>query len=118
MGVQKFADFVRSDVLCVAACSSPSQQRRGEPAMTDEQHEAAAERALAHASEGVDDITPAQDRIEGARAIAAFMGLTERQVRWRIYRRLLPHAREGERIVASRRALRAHWLKTTGGVAA
>lgn len=35
--------------------------------MSDEQHEAAAERALAHASDGVDDITPAQDRIEGAR---------------------------------------------------
>jgi hypothetical protein len=83
--------------------------------MTDGQHEAAAERALAYAS---DDITPAQDRIEGARAIAAFMGLTERQVRWRIDRGLLPHAREGERIVASRRALRQHWRRATSGVAA
>jgi hypothetical protein len=60
-------------------------------------------------------ITPAEDRIEGARAIAAFMGLTERQVRWGIDRGLLPHAREGERIVDSRRALLEHWRRATGG---
>jgi hypothetical protein len=63
-------------------------------------------------------VTPAEDRIDGARAIAAYLGLTERQVRWRIDRGLLPHAREGERIVASRRALREHWRRSTSGVAA
>jgi hypothetical protein len=61
------------------------------------------------------DLTPAQDRIEGARAIAAFMGVTERQVRWRIDRGIIPHAREGERIVASKRALLEHWRKATSG---
>lgn len=65
-----------------------------------------------------DDIIPAKDRIEGARAIAAFLGVTERQVRWRIDRGIIPHAREGERIVASKRALRAHWLRMTSGEAA
>jgi hypothetical protein len=58
--------------------------------------------------------TPALDRIEGAKAIAAFLGVTERQARWRIDRGLIPHAREGERIVASKRALIEHWRKATG----
>ncbi|HEY1246635.1 MAG TPA: hypothetical protein VGF29_17560 [Hyphomicrobiaceae bacterium] len=61
-----------------------------------------------------DDIIPADDRIEGASAIAAFYGLTKRQARWRIDCGLIPHAREGKRIVASKRALRAHWLSATG----
>jgi hypothetical protein len=66
----------------------------------------------------IDDIAPAQDRIEGAQAIAAFLGMTRRQVHWRIDRGLIPHAREGERIVASKRALREHWRKVTSGEAA
>jgi hypothetical protein len=65
-----------------------------------------------------DDIVPAEDRLEGAEAIGAFYGITTRQARWRIDRGLIPHAREGERIVASKRALRAHWLKATSGAAA
>lgn len=65
-----------------------------------------------------DDLIPADDRIEGAKAIAAFYGITERQVRWRIDRCLIPHAREGERVVASKRALREHWRKSTSGQAA
>jgi len=65
-----------------------------------------------------DDIIPAEDRIEGAKAIAAFYGVTERQVRWRIDRGLIPHAREGERIVASKCALIDHWRKATSGKAA
>jgi hypothetical protein len=63
-----------------------------------------------------DEVTSiAADRTEGARAIAAFLGVTERQARWRIDRGLIPHAREGERIVASRRALRDHWRRATSG---
>ena len=65
-----------------------------------------------------DDLIPAEDRIEGAKAIAVFLGVTERQARWRIDRRLIPHAREGERIVASKRALREHWRKATSGATA
>lgn len=65
-----------------------------------------------------DDLIPAEDRLEGADAIAAFYGITPRQVRWRIDRGLIPHAREGERIVASKRALREHWRKATSGAAA
>ena len=61
----------------------------------------------------MDEFTPGQDRLEGAKAIAAFMGITERQARWRIDRGLLPHAREGERIVASKRALLEFWRKGT-----
>ena len=66
----------------------------------------------------IDNLVPAEDRIEGAKAIAAFYGITERQVRWRIDRGLIPHAREGERVVASKRALREHWRKSTSGLAA
>ena len=65
-----------------------------------------------------DDLTPAQDRLEGADAIAVYLGITARQVRWRIDRGLIPHAREGERIVASKRALRSHWRRATSGEAA
>jgi hypothetical protein len=65
-----------------------------------------------------DDSIPADDRIEGAKAIGDFYGITERQARWRIDRHLIPHAREGERVVASKRALRAHWRRVTGGAAA
>ena len=61
------------------------------------------------------DFTPASDRIEGAKAIAAFYGVTTRQVRWRIDRNLIPHTREGERIVASKKALIDHWRKATSG---
>ena len=61
------------------------------------------------------EFSPAKDRIEGAKAIATFYGVTERQVRWRIDRGLIPHTREGERIVASKKALIAHWRKATGG---
>jgi hypothetical protein len=82
--------------------------------MTARQHEAAAERVLARASDA-DDITPAADRIEGAKAIAAFLGITERQARWRLDRGLIPHAREGERFVASKSALREHWRRQTSG---
>jgi hypothetical protein len=86
--------------------------------MTARQHQAAAERVVALADGEADDITPAQDRIEGARAIAAFLGITERQCRWRMDRGLIPYAREGERFVASRRALREHWRRQTSGEAA
>lgn len=65
--------------------------------------------------ENPDELIPADDRIEGAKAIADFYGLTERQVRWRIDRGLIPHAREGERVVASKRALREHWRRATSG---
>ena len=64
-----------------------------------------------------DENIPALDRIEGAKAIAAFYGLTERQARWRIDRGLIPHAREGERVVASKRALQEHWRRATSGEA-
>jgi hypothetical protein len=64
------------------------------------------------------EFTPASDRIEGAKAIAAFYGITTRQARWRIDRNMIPHTREGERIVASKAALIEHWRKATSGQAA
>lgn len=60
------------------------------------------------------EFTPAADRIEGAKAIAAFLGITKRQCHYRIDRGLLPHGREAGRIVASKRALIDHWMATTG----
>jgi hypothetical protein len=64
------------------------------------------------------DFIPATDRIEGAAAIGAFLGLTERQVRWRIEKGLIPVAKDGERIYASRRRLRAKYIEETSGNAA
>lgn len=57
--------------------------------------------------------SPAADRIQGAANIARFLGISERQCRWRLERGLIPHGREGEAIVASKRALAEHWRKST-----
>ncbi len=54
----------------------------------------------------------------GRRAIVAFLGLTERQCRYRLERQLIPHAREGERFVASKRALLDYWARMTSGTGA
>ncbi|MBO0766394.1 MAG: hypothetical protein J2P50_17640 [Hyphomicrobiaceae bacterium] len=61
------------------------------------------------------DFSPAKDRIAGAKAIAAFLGINERQCRYRLDRDLIPHAKEGSLHVASKAALVAHWRKVTGG---
>lgn len=59
--------------------------------------------------------TIADDRLVGAAAIAAFRGEPVRRTRYLIERGELPHGREGGVIVASKRVLREHWRKLTGG---
>ena len=62
------------------------------------------------------DYTPADDRLEGAEEIAAFLGTKVRRARYLIERGELPVAREGQhRIVASKRVLAARWRRMTGG---
>ena len=61
----------------------------------------------------IDASTPAADRLDGAQAIARYLGITPRQVRYRAERGLLPHGREGERMVGSKRALDAYWRQLT-----
>jgi hypothetical protein len=63
-----------------------------------------------------DNWTPAQDRLEGAEAIAAYLGTSVRRARYLIEKGELPIAREGGvRIVASKRVLAARWRRMTGG---
>jgi len=60
----------------------------------------------------------AADRLNGAGAIAAFRGEPLHRTRYLIRIGAIPVAREGERIVASKRALLEHWRKATSGEAA
>ncbi len=83
--------------------------------MTQTQHDALAQRVLARTASTDDAVSPAQDRLERAEAIARFLGITTRQARWRMDRGMIPHGREGERFVASRRALSEHWRRITSG---
>lgn len=57
----------------------------------------------------------ADDRLIGVNAIAKFRGEPRRRTQYLIDSGQLPHAREGKRIVASKRVLLAHWTKLTGG---
>ena len=57
-----------------------------------------------------DDRSIANDRLEGARAIALFMGTSERRVRHLKFLEKLPIATEGRRgLIASKQALREYW---------
>ena len=66
----------------------------------------------------LDSLDIASDRLDGAQAIADFRGEELHRTRYLIRKNLIPYAREGERIVASKRALREHWLRATSGEAA
>jgi hypothetical protein len=55
------------------------------------------------------------DRLHGVREIAKFRGEPERHTRHLIERGLIPHGREGNIIVASKRTLLEHWRQTTSG---
>ena len=57
--------------------------------------------------------TIADDRLVGAEAIARFRGEPVRRTRYLVERGELPHGREGNIIVASKRALRRHWEQQT-----
>jgi hypothetical protein len=60
-----------------------------------------------------DNLNIASDRLNGAEAIAAFRGEPVHRTRYLIRKGLLPVAREGERIVASKRVLREHYIADT-----
>ena len=60
-----------------------------------------------------DSLDIAQDRLNGAAAIAKFRGEQLHRTRYLIRMKLIPVAREGERIIASKRALREHYIAAT-----
>jgi hypothetical protein len=55
----------------------------------------------------------ADDRLVGVAAIAQFRNESRRRTQYLIDIGELPHGREGRVIVASKRALRAHWARLT-----
>jgi hypothetical protein len=65
-----------------------------------------------------DNLDIASDRLDGAEAIAAFRGENVHRTRYLIRKGLLPVAREGERIVGSKRRLREHYIANTSGQSA
>ncbi len=59
-----------------------------------------------------DDRTLAEDRLQGAREIAEFLGTNERRVRHLRALNKLPIAIEGRRgLVASKQVLREYWTR-------
>ena len=55
----------------------------------------------------------AADRLDGAEAIANFRGEPVHRTRYLLRSGLIPHGREGDRIVASKRVLWADWKRRT-----
>jgi len=59
----------------------------------------------------------ADDRLPGVEAIAAFRGEKVRRTRYLIEIGAIPVAREGCKIIGSKRALLEDWRRKTGGAA-
>ena len=57
----------------------------------------------------------ASDRLEGAAAIAAFLGTSTRRVQYLLEKKAIPAGRIGKRWIASKTRLRAHYDRVTGG---
>jgi hypothetical protein len=55
------------------------------------------------------------DLLRGIKAIAQFLGESERRCYYLVERGLIPCGKEGASLVASRAALRAHYARITGG---
>jgi hypothetical protein len=66
----------------------------------------------------VDPDSPGADRLDGVPQIATFMGVSERVARYKLSKGLWPYTMEGQRYIASKRALTKHWVKSTGGTPA
>jgi hypothetical protein len=58
------------------------------------------------------------DLVWGVKGIAAVIGQSPRQTHYQLERGLLPGGQQGERWVASRKALQEHFAKLTAGKAA
>jgi hypothetical protein len=69
--------------------------------------------AQAKADDTTEIIRPADDRLTGAEAIGDFMGTTTRVAIWNMEAGRWPHWREGNRYVASKRALSEYWREAT-----
>jgi hypothetical protein len=65
-------------------------------------------------SDDLNDLDIASDRLDGEQAIADFIGRPLQRTRYMIRYGFLPVMREGRRITASKRALRAHYARGTG----
>jgi len=62
----------------------------------------------------LDTLDIAADRLSGAKAIAAFLGVTPRRAVYLLESGLIPAGKEGRTWVASRQALREHYRRLTG----
>ncbi|MGH7038368.1 MAG: hypothetical protein ACREE1_09565 [Stellaceae bacterium] len=60
----------------------------------------------------------ADDLIRGAVAIGEFIGETPRRVFYLAERKLIPCGKQGATLIGSKRALREHYARLTGAVAA
>jgi hypothetical protein len=64
------------------------------------------------------EMTVAEDKLRGVAAIAKFIGENEYRTFRLCASRLIPCGKEGAAYIASKRALRAHYERLTGGKAA
>jgi hypothetical protein len=62
----------------------------------------------------LDNLQISADRLDGGQEIADFLNVPLERARYLIRNKLIPYGREGRNIIASRRALRAHYAKATG----
>jgi hypothetical protein len=62
----------------------------------------------------LDNLQISADRLDGGQEIADFLGVPLERARYLIRCGLIPFAREGRNIIASRRALREHYARMTG----
>ena len=61
------------------------------------------------------DFDIASDELKGGRAIAKFLGMSTPMAYRMMARNHLPHWKRGGTIIASKRALVAHYMRQTGG---
>jgi hypothetical protein len=73
------------------------------PAITSEAHRPPA------------DDEPSTDGLRGVRAIAGFIGETERRTSYLLENRVLPAGKEGAAWIASKKRLRVYHREATGG---
>jgi hypothetical protein len=74
----------------------------------------AGERSQSEIARTALDLKISADKLRTAHEIAEYLGEPLERVRYLIRCNLIPYAREGRRIIASRQALREHYAKATG----
>jgi hypothetical protein len=80
--------------------------------------QAVAQPAQAPAAPSIPDVNIATDKLRGAAEIGEFIGEPEARVRWLVRHRQIPFGKEGGLLIASKRALIAHYLAATAGTQA